>query len=322
MKKDYLTSLEIAKKWNLSDRSVRNYCNHGKVLGAILDGKTWLIPKNATKPLRQKRFSSRERKLLEILKDDEVNQIAPIISNEKVIKMIDILLDTIKEFKNVSSLVPIFEITLLKLTSLDGTPSVQNKVEVTPEIKQPEPVKEVVPEPIIAPKIETPKPEISKPGVPEPILDEPILNDAKLDDSVIYLKDAEKEDNFEIDDELMIKVMVSSKKEIKQSLLDGWKNIKKFTTNPLLGKASGLLIDARPLVASQKIVVLEVPVKTTADKINEINNLNYDGVYLVKESKRFYPYEKTLSHVLGYVGIDNQGLSGLELIYDKFLTGA
>ena len=55
-----------------------------------------------------------------------------------------------------------------------------------------------------------------------------------------------------------------------------------------------------------------------ADKIEA---LNIEGVYLVKESKRYYPYGKTLSHVLGYVGIDNQGLSGIELQYDKYLTG-
>ena len=55
-----------------------------------------------------------------------------------------------------------------------------------------------------------------------------------------------------------------------------------------------------------------------ADKINAYN---YKGVYLVKESKRYYPYGETLSHVLGYVGIDNQGLGGIELIYDKYLTG-
>ncbi len=53
----------------------------------------------------------------------------------------------------------------------------------------------------------------------------------------------------------------------------------------------------------------------------KINNLNYDGVYLVKESKRYYPYDNVLSHVLGYVGIDNQGLSGIELMYDDYLTG-
>ena len=56
-----------------------------------------------------------------------------------------------------------------------------------------------------------------------------------------------------------------------------------------------------------------------ADKINA---LKIDGVYLVKESKRNYVYDKNLSHVLGYVGIDNQGLSGLELQYNKYLTGA
>ena len=55
-----------------------------------------------------------------------------------------------------------------------------------------------------------------------------------------------------------------------------------------------------------------------ADKIEA---LNFDGVYLVKESKRYYPYEEMLSHVLGYVGIDNQGLSGIELQYDDYLTG-
>ena len=56
----------------------------------------------------------------------------------------------------------------------------------------------------------------------------------------------------------------------------------------------------------------------TAEKIDA---LKIDGVYLVKESKRYYPYGDLLSHVLGYVGIDNQGLSGLELMFDDYLTG-
>ena len=54
---------------------------------------------------------------------------------------------------------------------------------------------------------------------------------------------------------------------------------------------------------------------------DKINSLNYDGVYLLKESKRYYPYDTLLSHVIGFTGIDNQGLSGLELQYDKYLTG-
>ena len=55
-----------------------------------------------------------------------------------------------------------------------------------------------------------------------------------------------------------------------------------------------------------------------ADKIEA---LNLEGVYLVKEAKRTYPYGSLLAHVLGYVVIDNQGLSGLELQYDDYLTG-
>ncbi len=54
---------------------------------------------------------------------------------------------------------------------------------------------------------------------------------------------------------------------------------------------------------------------------DQISALSLPGVYLVKEAKRYYPYGDLLSHVLGYVGIDNQGLSGLELKYDSYLTG-
>ncbi len=57
------------------------------------------------------------------------------------------------------------------------------------------------------------------------------------------------------------------------------------------------------------------------DIADKIEKLNYKGVYLVKESKRYYPYGNMLSHVLGYVGIDNQGLSGIEAQYNDYLTG-
>ena len=57
------------------------------------------------------------------------------------------------------------------------------------------------------------------------------------------------------------------------------------------------------------------------DIAEKIDKLKLEGVYLVKESKRNYPYDSLLSHTLGFVGIDNQGLSGIELQYDKYLTG-
>ena len=58
------------------------------------------------------------------------------------------------------------------------------------------------------------------------------------------------------------------------------------------------------------------------DIADKINALGYKGVYLLKEGKRYYPFNNMLSHSLGFVGIDNQGLSGLELEYDKYLTGS
>ena len=55
---------------------------------------------------------------------------------------------------------------------------------------------------------------------------------------------------------------------------------------------------------------------------DRINALNLEGVYLVKEAKRTYPFDTLLAQTLGFVGIDNQGLSGLELMYDNYLTGS
>ena len=61
--------------------------------------------------------------------------------------------------------------------------------------------------------------------------------------------------------------------------------------------------------------------KLSYETAQKLSDLNIEGVYLLKESKRDYKYPEILSHVLGYVGIDNQGLSGLELYYNDYLTG-
>ena len=62
--------------------------------------------------------------------------------------------------------------------------------------------------------------------------------------------------------------------------------------------------------------------RLSSDIADKINSYNLPGVYLIKESERSYPNNNMLSHVLGYVGIDNQGLSGIELLYDEYLTGS
>lgn len=63
----YLSVTETAKKWNISERSVRNYCALGKVDGAFLTGKTWNIPEDAQKPERVNKKVELPTTLLEVL---------------------------------------------------------------------------------------------------------------------------------------------------------------------------------------------------------------------------------------------------------------
>lgn len=61
--------------------------------------------------------------------------------------------------------------------------------------------------------------------------------------------------------------------------------------------------------------------KISFEKAKEIQALNLKGVYIAEDSIRHYPFGRYLSHVLGFTGIDNQGLMGLELYYDEELKG-
>lgn len=66
-KMKYQSVKEMATRWNVSERSVRNYCALGKIPGAFLTGKTWNIPNDAQKPTRKNQKKNRPQTLLEIL---------------------------------------------------------------------------------------------------------------------------------------------------------------------------------------------------------------------------------------------------------------
>lgn len=67
----YLSVAEMAQKWNLSERSVRNYCAQARIPGAYLTGKTWNIPETAVKPQRINARAEKPKTLLEILKNEK-----------------------------------------------------------------------------------------------------------------------------------------------------------------------------------------------------------------------------------------------------------
>ena len=71
----YLSVKETAEKWNISERSVRNYCAEGRIPDVFLTGKTWNIPEAAQKPTRLNRHSDAPKNLLEVLRAEKTGGI-------------------------------------------------------------------------------------------------------------------------------------------------------------------------------------------------------------------------------------------------------
>lgn len=83
----YLSTSEISQRWGISERSARVYCASGRVIGAYLDGKTWMIPENAAKPDRQIRHNNRMPSLLTILQREKEHQVKGGIYHKLQIEM-------------------------------------------------------------------------------------------------------------------------------------------------------------------------------------------------------------------------------------------
>lgn len=83
----YLSVNDTAKKWKISERSVRNYCAQGRVAGAVLNGKTWQIPADAEKPQRSNTKTAKPQTLLEILQYEKAARYSGGIYHKTQIEM-------------------------------------------------------------------------------------------------------------------------------------------------------------------------------------------------------------------------------------------
>ena len=68
----YLSVAEMAKKWNVSERTVRNYCAQGRIPNAFLTGKTWNIPEDAQRPERSNKKTDELKSLLDFLRAEKI----------------------------------------------------------------------------------------------------------------------------------------------------------------------------------------------------------------------------------------------------------
>ena len=69
----YVSVAQIAKKWGVSERTVRNYCAEGKIPEAFLTGKTWNIPEDAQRPDRINKKSDEPETLLDVLRIEKAS---------------------------------------------------------------------------------------------------------------------------------------------------------------------------------------------------------------------------------------------------------
>ena len=221
--------------------------------------------------------SSRNTACLEVLNEQEAQSFFKYLDIDETLKMIDIIMAAQKDYKNVSSIIPLFQVTILKLITAKKDGMTEAKEEVkrpTPVINKPLPKPEVVQQKPVEPmqKKEVKQEELisllNQNNEPEPVKQPEVV----LSKDVLILKGTRKEESFFINDDLMIDIIVTAKKEIKNNLLEHWSDLKRLIAHPKLGKAATLLVDGRPLVASNKVLVIEYQFPNTAERANLIEN--------------------------------------------------
>lgn len=212
--------------------------------------------------------------LFQFINEDNAKELIDKLDSSRIIEMIDILLNATKEYKQVNDINPLFEVTLLKLTTTkNGVQQVVPKIVVEEEKKEEiiekEPEKAVKAEekPIIQEvKIEKVDQEEIKQRAEE------IAPEINISSKALIYKSALVGDHFELDDNTLIRVIVSSKKERKNYFLEHWKEIKKLISHPVLGKYAGLIADAYPFVVSNKVLIIEFQLQSMVDKTNLLSN--------------------------------------------------
>ena len=260
-KKEKISLINSILDKNVSDvlNRLNNYISKGSDIKRLTNDLLDIL-----KDLLVFSYTGRES-LFEKINQDEAKQLLTKISRNELINMIDVLLNASKDYKTVSDVVPLFEVTLLKLCSIKDEVELKKAPVETPKV-------EVKTEPVI----ETPK-VVNKP-IEEPsvkVEEKPtdtdkfeVAQEIDKNDKMIYLAGSLSDDHFSISSDTMIKIMVTSKKEIKNQFLDEWKNLKRLITHPEYGTMASLLIDAHPLVVSNQILIVEYQLPKMAQKAN------------------------------------------------------
>ena len=268
----------------------------------------------------------RNEQYLQLMNEDDCRMFVSFVTEKDLLQMIETLMGATKDYRGVTSIAPVFEISLLKLVT-DLSNSVQINDKPISQV-----AKQNVEKPVQKPSItlnlindeeeeeEREEQEVNvwvKPvtavpqNEPEPVSNEekkeqaslaeqhkveekPVVNEPQelsVSDTVLEMKGVKVEDHYEINTEDLLKMIVISKKDIKNSLLENWSSIKRYTAHPVLSKPATLLIDAHPLVASDKFVVIEYSMNSLVAKANNVENqLGLQNVIETVFKRRLFVY--------------------------------
>lgn len=226
---------------------------------------------------------TRSGEYLEILNEEQVSLLCQYFEDNAIIEAINILLETLKDYKNVSSINPIFTIALLKLSNLDN--DVEEKpVPAIKKVVKPKEVIKPVEEVKVEPKIEPIKPDTIVEEVK--VEEKPIVQEIKKEDikqqSLFDTFDEDKldptitrpfdgkviEDINNLSGELLLDIIITATKDMKNKLLAKWDQLAMLGMHPTLGAKATLLNDAHLLVATKSIMLVEYDLDSMVKKVN------------------------------------------------------
>ncbi len=208
--------------------------------------------------------------LLVKLKENQVKDFSNKIANKKALEMINILLDAQSNYKFVNNIRTLFEITLLKLLNISSTININNEpIKSTNENSLNNTSKET--------KVEEKQVQTSINSAPtQPVAKQNETNTKILDDNNILnqIQVATMGEKNQLTQDDLIKIMVTGNKEMKMALISKWKSLEDYKLHPTLGKFATLLLNGKPYVMNEKVLVLDYQFANEAEKVNLIANQN------------------------------------------------
>ena len=224
---------------------------------------------------------------LSVLNESDAQFLSELINIHKLHEMIGTFLKLQLDFKTASNVKTLFEVALLKLLTYEDvsepiiTKHVEKKTEPKPEIKvEPiiqiaEPVKnEDKPQAPTAPtknEIPTQQTKVEK---QEEVVDETKAPDWLVDDDDEVKSVEISGENYEFDDDFIIKLMVLGDKALRQSVTSRWDELNAYLGHPTFGDLVALLKDGSPLVVTKNCILLVYDFEKLASKVNVKVNSN------------------------------------------------